>query len=363
MMVTRGLLGLVALSMIASGQTMAADASLPNLAEGDFVMDSFHFQDGESLEKLRLHYTTFGTPLRNAAGEIINAAVLLHGTTGTGQNFLAPSFSTALFGPGQPLDAAKWFIVLPDGIGRGGSSKPSDGLRIRFPHYGYTDLVEAEARLVTEGLGLRHIRLLLGTSMGGMMSWVWAERHPGMMDAVMPIASLPTEISGRNMLWRRLISEAIRRDPDWHDGDYTTKPRQFAAYLPIFTIMVESPIRLQETLPTRGAANAFYDTQIAAAERQDPNDYLYWFEASADYNPAPDLERIKARLFAVNFADDELNPAELGMLDTAVARIGGARGVTIPAGPLTHGHQTLTQAAVWQPYLIELLSSLPPRPE
>jgi homoserine O-acetyltransferase len=328
--------------------------------EGDFIARDFRFQSGQMLPELRLHYTTLGTPQRDKSGRVTNAVLLLHGTTGTGKNFLAPSYAKELFGAGQALDAARYFIILPDGIGRGGSSKPSDGLRARFPRYGYNDVVAAQQLLVTQGLGVEHLRLVLGTSMGGMQTWLWGERYPDLMDALLPIASQPTQISGRNLLWRRIITEAIRNDPDWKGGEFTTPPTHWVNAVPLFTLMVDSAVRLQAQAPTRPEGNALYDRLVASASKSlDANDYLYWFESSWDYDPEPDLGKIKARLVAVNFADDLINASELGVMAKLNPRVPQARFVLVPASDRTIGHQTLTQAAVWKPYLEELLRSLP----
>jgi homoserine O-acetyltransferase len=338
----------------------SAPVDNPNQKEGDFVVRNFRFQSGEILPELRLHYTTLGTPQRDKDGNVANAVLMLHGTTGTGKNFLAPNFANELFGPGQVLDVSRYYIILPDGIGRGGSSKPSDGLRARFPRYGYNDVVAAYQLLVTQGLGVDHLRLVLGTSMGGMQTWMWGERYPDMMDALMPIASQPTQISGRNLLWRRLITEAIRNDPDWMGGDYKTPPKRWVTAVPVFTIMVDSAVRLQAQAPTRQDGNALYDKLVAAALKNlDANDYLYWFESSWDYNPEPDLGKIKAKLMAVNFADDLINASELGVMEKLITKVSNGRFVLVPASSRTIGHQTLTQAAVWKPYLEELLRSLP----
>jgi len=332
----------------------------PPAAEGDFVARDFRFQDGQVMPELRLHYTTLGAPRRGKDGRVENAVLLLHGTTGTGRNYLQPSLADQLFGPGQPLDASRCYIILPDGLGRGGSSKPSDGLRARFPRYGYRDVVAAQHLLVTQGLGVDHLRLVLGTSMGGMQTWMWGEAYPGMMDALMPIASLPTQISGRNLLWRRLITEAIRNDPDWLGGDYQAQPRRWAHAAPMFTIIGDSAVRLQSQGPGRKEAGALYDQIVAAAQKNyDANDYLYWWESSWDYDPEPELGRISAPLLAVNFADDLINPAELGVMERLIPRVPKGRAVLVPRSERTIGHQTLNLAAVWRPYLEQLLGSLP----
>ncbi len=341
----------------------ALAAGLPGQKEGDHVARDFKLQGGEVLPEARLHYTTLGTPRRDASGRIGNAVLLLHGTTGTGKSFLAPSLAGEIFGPGQPLDAARWYVILPDGLGRGGSTKPSDALKGRFPRYGYGDVVEAQHLLVTEGLGVSHLRLVLGTSMGGMHAWMWAERWPTMMDAVMPIASQPTQISGRNLLWRRIVTEAIRADPGWKGGDYQAPPRQWLRVLPLIAVMADSPARLQAQAPTREAANALFDRMVeTGAEGLDASDLLYWFESSWDYDPEPGLGKIQARLVAVNFADDEINPASLGVMERLVARVPRGSFAIVPASEKTRGHSTLTQAAVWKPHLESLLRELPPLP-
>ena len=331
----------------------------PNQTEGDFVSRDFHFQDGKTLPEVRLHYTTLGAPQRDKAGRVTNAVLLLHGTTGTGKSFLAPSLAGELFGAGHPLDASRYYVILPDGLGRGGSSKPSDGLRARFPRYGYRDVVAAQHLLVTQGLGVDHLLLVLGTSMGGMQTWMWGERYPDMMDLLMPIASQPIQISGRNLLWRRVVTESIRADPDWNGGDYRAPPRHWARVAPIFAIMSGSPVRLQGQAPTRQAAAELYDQLVEDARKVDANDCLFWFESSWDYDPEPDLGEIKARLLAVNFADDLINASDLGVMERLVPRVAGASFVVVPASDRTNGHQTLTQAAVWKAYLARLLGAQP----
>jgi len=342
------------------GSRAAAQTVAPAYAgqkEGDFIAKSFTFQKGDTLPEVRLHYTTLGTPHRNGAGEIDNAVLLLHGTTGTGKSFLSASLGGQLFGPGQPLDASAFFVILPDGLGRGGSSKPSDGLRAKFPRYGYGDVVAGQRRLLSEGLGVEHLRLIVGTSMGGMQAWMWAERYPDAMDAIMPIACQPVEISGRNMLWRRLVSEAIRTDPDWNEGNYTKQPGHFTHVFPIFNIMTESPLRLQEQAPTRAKANELYDGFISKYAKLDANDALYWFESSYDYDPAADLGKIKAKVLAVNFADDELNPPELDVMERMMPRVKNGRFVNVGASPNSHGHQSISEAALWKQYVVQLLGS------
>ena len=330
----------------------------PNQREGDFVLKDYVFESGEILSELRLHYTTLGTPHRNAAGEIENAVLLLHGTSGTGRNWLLPSLADELFGAGQPLDAARYYIVMPDGIGRGGSSKPSDGLRAKFPHYRYRDVIASQHRLLTEHLGIGHLRLVLGSSMGGMHCWMWGGMYPGFMDALVPIASQPVEISGRNWISRRIAIEAIRNDPGWNEGNYTTKPTHYIRTAPFASLMTENVVRLQEMGSTREAADALYRQWVANVAKGDANDQLYATEAVMDYDPAPLLGKITARLLAINFADDAVNPPELGVLEAGVARIKGARCVIVPASPQSQGHYTSMQPALWKRHLAEFLKGI-----
>ena len=322
----------------------------------DFTEHDFHFSDGATLPDIRIHYVTLGTPQRDAHGEIDNAVLLMHGTTGTGKAFLAPAMQRELFAPGQPLDTSRYFVVIPDGLGRGGSSKPSDGLHARFPHYGYGDVVEANHRLLVEGLHIHHLRLVLGTSMGGMQTWMWGERYPEMADALMPIASQPIAMAGRNWLWRQMIVGAIRNDPGWQGGDYAVPPTQWTRVMPIFTIITNNPARMQSDAPNRDAATHLYDTLVDDAGKNDANDVLYWFESSWDYNPAPELSKIRARLFAVNFADDLINAADLGVMQQAMKAVPNGAFVEIPETVQSYGHQTLAHPEVWKPYLVQLLS-------
>jgi homoserine O-acetyltransferase/O-succinyltransferase len=342
---------------IAPARADAADTPAEHAA--DFVEHDFHFSDGTSLSDVRIHYVTLGTPRRNAKGEVTNAVLLLHGTTGTGKAFLTPLMRRELFAPSEPLDANRYFIVIPDGLGRGGSSKPSDGLRARFPRYGYGDVVEANHRLLVEGLHVTHLRLVLGTSMGGMQTWMWGERYPNMADALMPIASQPIAMAGRNWLWRQMIVGAIRNDPEWQDGNYTTPPQQWTRVMPIFTLMTSNPARMQSDAPDRAAATRAYDTLVADARKADANDVLYWFESSWDYNPGPQLANIRARVYAVNFADDLINATDLGVMQHAVEAIPNARFVEIPESSHSYGHGTLSHPEVWKPYLVDLLASAP----
>jgi homoserine O-acetyltransferase len=335
--------------------------AVPPPVEGDFVLSGFRFASGETLPELRLHYRTFGRLERDARGTVRNAVLILHGTTGSGGQFLRQEFAGELFEPGQPLDATRFFIILPDGIGHGQSSKPSDGLHARFPRYGYRDMVDAQYRLLTVGLGVDHLRLMIGTSMGGMHTWLWGELHPTFMDALMPLACLPTQISGRNRVWRRVITDAIRGDPEWRGGEYSVQPPSLRTASEILFLMGSNPVVRQEEMPTLERSDEVLDTFVAReAKALDANDVLYALEASRDYDPGPALSRIKAPLLAVNSADDLINPPELGVLQREVARVPRARAVVLPYSDKTRGHGTHTLAALWKQYLVELLGASGP---
>lgn len=346
------LLTLVALTLALGAPAVSAQTTWPNQREADFVIKDFRFDNGQTLPELRLHYITIGTPRRNAAGAITNGVLLLHGTGGSSTSWLQATLAAELFGPGQPLDAARYFLVIPDGIGAGRSSKPSNGLRDTFPEYRYRDMVRSQYRLLTEGLGIRHLRLVIGTSMGGMHTWLWGGMYPDFMDGLVPLASQPTAMSGRNWLMRRIRIEAIRKAPDAYM--YT---------LPLAQLNTESVVRLQEMAPTREAADALYEKMVENARRNDPMDQLYVVEASMDYDPTPDLGKIRAPLLAINFADDEINPPELGVVGPAIAKIPQAKFVLVPAGRETHGHYTYFRAAIWKPYLAEFMKTLEARQE
>ena len=342
--------------LIAFALTSSRAADYPEPVAGDFSVRDFRFASGEVLPELRTHYRTIGTPRRGPDGRVANAVLILHGTTGTGAQFLRPEFAGELFGPGQPLDSARFYLILPDGIGHGASSKPSDGLHARFPRYGYRDMIEAQYRLVVEGLRVDHLRLVIGTSMGGMHAWLWGEQHPDFADALMPLASLPTQISGRNRVWRRMISDAIRRDPSWAGGDYRNQPASLAVVSEVLYFMGNNPVERQKEAPTRLAADRVLDSYVTQLIRvSDANDVLYALEASADYDPGPTLDRIRAPLVAINFADDLINPPELGILEAEIGRVPGGRAVVIPRSDRTRGHGTHTLAAVWKDHLAELI--------
>jgi homoserine O-acetyltransferase len=328
----------------------------PQATEGDFVIRDFTFNSGETLPELRMHYRTYGTPKKDAQGVVRNAVLIMHGTGGTGGQFTGRGFAGELFLPGQPLDATKYFMVLPDDIGHGKSSKPSDGLRARFPHYGYLDMIRAEHALLTDGLGVNHLRLVMGTSMGGMHTWLWGEKYPDFMDALMPLASVPTQISGRNRVWRRLVIDAIRNDPEWQGGNYPKPPQSARTAAEMLWLVSSNPVIRSRRAPTLAAADKEIDDYVGNWIRtNDANDELYALEASRDYDPGPELEKIKAPLLAVNSADDLVNPPEIGILEKAITRVPHGRAVMIPLSDQTAGHGTHTLAAVWKNYLVELL--------
>ena len=344
------------LAVLALARTSAAQYPAPT--EGNWVVKDFRFRSGEILPELRLHYRTLGKPERDAQGVVRNAVLIMHGTGGSGAQFIRPEFSGELFCVGGLLDARRYFIILPDGIGHGQSSKPSDGLRARFPRYGYLDMVEAQHRLLTEGLGVNHLRLVMGTSMGGMHTWLWGERYPDFMDALMPLASLPTQISGRNRVWRRIVIDAIRNDPEWHGGNYSAQPQSLRTAVEILFVIASNPVLRQQEMPTLAKSDAALDAFVAdRLKTGDANDLLYQVEASNDYDPGPQLEKIGAPLLAVNSADDLVNPPELGILEGEIKRVSKGRAVVLPLSPATRGHGTHTFAAIWKQYLQELLAA------
>ena len=339
----------VLVSLVAFGVAAAADYPPPR--EGDWSAKDFRFHTGEVMPELRVHYTTVGAP----SGEPV---VILHGTTGSGTGMLSPAFAGELFGPGQPLDATKYYIILPDSMGHGKTAKPSDGLHAKFPQYDYDDMVTAQYRLVTEGLGLRHVRLVLGFSMGGMNAWIWGEKYPEFMDALVPMASQPSAMSSRNWMMRRLIIDSIRNDPDWNDGNYTAQPRSVRFASVFYGIATAGgTLAYQKLAPSREAADKLLDERLAAPFTADANDTLYQYAASGDYDPSPGLGRIQATVLAINSADDERNPPETGITDREVKRIKNARLFLIPASEDTRGHLTAAFAKFWKQQLQDLLAT------
>jgi homoserine O-acetyltransferase len=345
---------LVALGVLSSATATAAPPpTYPAPVEADWIVKDFRFHDGQVAPALRLHYATIGNP----AGE---AVLVLHGTSGSGAGFMNPAFAGELFGPGQPLDAARYFLIFPDAIGAGKSAKPSDGLRAKFPAYNYDDMVEAQHRLLTEHLGIKHLRLIIGNSMGGMQTWMWAQKYPGLMDIAVPMASLPTAMSGRNWMLRRLFTESIRQDPDWKGGNYTTQPPSFHRAVVFFGVATSGGNQgWYKRAPTREQADKIVDEALNGPFTGDANDYIYQWESSRDYNPAPGLERITATVLAINAADDERNPPELGVLDEQIKRIKHGRVMVIPASSETTGHGTTASAKFYKQALGEVLESAP----
>ena len=334
---------------------LASAADYPAPKEGQWIARDFRFHTGEVMPELRLHYRTVGNP----SGDPV---LILHGTGGSGASMLTPAFAGELFGSGQPLDASKYFIILPDAIGTGKSSKPSDGLRTKFPKYNYDDMVDAQHRLVTDGLGIRRLRLVLGNSMGGMHTWLWGERYPDVMDALVPMASQPTPMASRNWMLRRMMIEMIRSDPDWNDGNYTSQLRSLRLASVFFAIATSGgTLAYQKLAPTREKADRLVDERLAVPAPADANDFLYQWDSSGDYDPSPGLERIQAALLAINSADDERNPPETGITERALKRVKNGRLYLIPAGEDTRGHGTTGMAKFWKEELRQLLQVAPRR--
>jgi homoserine O-acetyltransferase len=351
---------IVALVLATAGVHVAA-ADEPKFTEAEFVARDFRFAGGEVLPEVRIHYRTLGRIARDANGRASNVVLIGHGTGGSGASLVDSAlgnelFAAELFGKGQPLDAEKYFVVVPDGLGHGKSSKPSDGLRGRFPRYGYRDMVHAQYRLLTEGLKVDHLRLVMGTSMGGMQTWMWGEVHPQFMDALLPLASLPAQIAGRNRMWRTIAIDAIRNDPAFRKGDYASQPPGLRLAIEMLLFMGRNPVLRQKATPTRAATDAFVEEAVAGAmDTLDANDLAYALDASYDYDPAPDLGKIRAPLLAINSADDLINPPELGILEAAVAQLRNGRAIVIPLSDETIGHGTHTKAKLWKDHLAGLL--------
>ena len=344
--------------LLACGMTAAhAQSSQLQTHEADFTVRDFHFRSGETLAGLKLHYATLGEPKRDAKGRVTNAVLILHGTGGDGHQFLRPQFADVLFAPGGLLDPARYFIILPDGIGHGKSSKPSNGLHAHFPQYDYDDMVAAQYTLVTKGLGVDHLRLILGTSMGCMHSFVWGETYPDFADALMPLACLPVQIAGRNRMWRKMAMDAIKNDPAWKNGEYKQEPRgALRTAADLLLIAGAAPLLAQKSYPTRDAADKFVDERMKdQLTSLDANDLLYQINASRNYDPSPTLDKISAHVMWVNSADDFINPPELGIAEHEAKKLKRGRFVLIPISEQTHGHGTHTWAEVWKSYLAQLL--------
>jgi homoserine O-acetyltransferase len=345
-------------ALLGAGACEAQAPATPQVNEGDATLPEFHFQDGESLPEVHLHYHTLGTPVRNEEGQVTNAVLLLHDTGGSGAQFLKPQFADVLFAPGSLLDPLHYYLILPDDLGHGKSSKPSDGLHARFPHYAYEDMVLAEYRLVTEGLKINHLRLILGTSMGGMHTFMWGENYPLFANALMPLACLPVQIAGRNRMWRKMLIDAITQDPDWNGGDYKKEPAAgLREAADIMEIADSAALPMQVQFPERDAADQELDRlRTEQLNGLDANDLLYAVAASRDYDPSPRLATIRAQLMWINSADDFINPPELGIAERAVQKIPNGSFLLLPASEQMHGHRSHTWAALWQQNLQDLLS-------
>ena len=337
-------------------------AQTPAGKHGDYIAKDFRFATGETMASVTLHYTTFGTPRRDAKGTVRNAVMVLHGTGGSGRSFISPTFAGELFGPGKLLDSAKYYIVLPDGLGHGASSKPSDGLHAKFPHYTYDDMVRAQHLLLTQGLGVNHLRLILGTSMGCMQGWVWGYSYPAFVDGLVPLACAPTQIAGRNRMIRTMIMDDIRSDPEWKGGEYSSPPNGLRPALQLLYLMGSAPLVQHRLAPTRDAADSLIRAYVnSRMKTTDANDMIYQFDASRDYDPSSHLEQIAAPVLAINSADDFVNPPELGIVEKLITRVKHARFVMIPISDQTRGHGTHSLPAVWGNYLRDFLSALPER--
>ncbi|WP_291101912.1 MULTISPECIES: alpha/beta fold hydrolase [unclassified Flavobacterium] len=348
---------------ILSTETTIAQVDFPAAVEGDYVINDFAFKSGEHLDQLKLHYTTVGNPTKDKKGHINNAVLIMHGTTGSGSAFLSKQFGGNLFGKGQLLDATKYFIILTDDIGHGKSSKPSNGLRMKFPKYNYDDMVLANYKLLTEHLKIDHLRLVMGTSMGGMHTWVWGYTYPDFMDALMPLASLPVEIAGRNRIQRKMAIKLIEMDPEWKEGNYTQQPKQgMSGAILSLMFMVSSPLQWQITAPTREKAEVMMENILNRySSALDANDLIYAFDASRDYNPQPYLSKIKAPLFAINSADDQVNPPELGLMEKEIKNAKNGKYILLPITDKTTGHGTHSNPKIWGNYLKELLEKSEPK--
>jgi homoserine O-acetyltransferase/O-succinyltransferase len=350
----------IAIALVSVAAPAAAQAPVP--VEADYVARDFRFQTGETLPTLTLHYRTIGTPRRDASGVVRNAVLILHGTGGSGAGFLSRTFGGELFGSGQLLDASRYFIVLPDGIGHGKSSKPSDSLRTRFPKYTYDDMVRAQHLLLTDGLKVNHLKLVLGTSMGAMHCWVWGEMYPEFVDGLVPLASAPTQIAGRNRVMRKMIMDSITQDPAWNHGNYTSQPQQgLTGAINLLMMMTSSPLQWHKSGATRDGADKWYEDQIKSrVASTDANDMLYQYNASRDYDPSPNLEKITAAVLAINSADDVVNPPELGLMEKLMPRVKRGRYVLIPTSDQTRGHGTHSIPTIWGKHLADFLKNLEP---
>ena len=350
---------LVALFLLIASQAVAQPAPYPTPVDGDFIARDFAFTSGERLPEVKIHYRTVGAPRKDADGVVRNGVLILHGTGGSGGGFLNQNYAGRLFGKGQPLDAEKYFIILPDNVGHGGSSKPSDGLRMKFPKYRYTDMVKLQHALVTQGLGLTNLKLVMGTSMGAMHAWNWGYMYPGFAAGLVPLASNPVEIGGRNRVWRKFLIDAIEKDPTWKNGDYTEQPRGLASAIGFLLMATSVPLQWQKQFPTITETDKWVADQVASRTKNtDANDMLYHYHAIEDYNPAPHLSKITAPLLAINSADDFVNPPELPMMETLIKQVKKGRFILLPITDQTRGHGTHSIPAIWGPELVKFLKEL-----
>ena len=353
----RILLGLAL--VLFSVNAWAQGAAFPAPVEGDFIARDFAFTSGERLGEVKIHYRTVGTPRKDADGVVRNGVLILHGTGGSGGGFLGANYAGRLFGKGQPLDAEKYFIILPDNVGHGQSSKPSDGLRLRFPKYRYADMVKLQYELVTRGLGLTNLKLVMGTSMGAMHAWDWGYMYPGFASGLVPLASNPVEIGGRNRVWRKFLIDAIEQDPTWMHGEYKEQPRGLASAIGFLMMATSVPLQWQKQFPTIAAADKYVADQVASRSKStDANDMLYHYHAIEDYNPAPHLSKITAPLLAINSADDFVNPPELPMMRELISQVKHGRFILLPITDETRGHGTHSLPAIWAPELVKFLAEL-----
>lgn len=354
---TRILLALVFATLAVNAS--AQPAAFPTPAEGDFIARDFVFASGERLPEVRIHYRTVGTPRKDADGVVRNGVLILHGTGGSGAGFLSATYGGRLFGKDQPLDAGKYFIILPDNVGHGGSSKPSDGLRMKFPKYRYTDMVRLQHALVTQGLGLTNLKLVMGTSMGAMHAWNWGYMYPGFAAGLVPLASNPVEIGGRNRVWRKFLIDAIEQDPTWQNGNYTAQPRGLASAIGFLLMATSVPLQWQKQFPTIAETDRWVADQVASRTKNtDANDMLYHYHAIEDYNPAPHLSKIVVPLLAINSADDFVNPPELPMMEALIKQVKKGRFILLPITDATRGHGTHSQPAIWGDELVKFMAEL-----
>ncbi len=330
----------------------------PDAKQADAWFDNYKFRDGETLERLRIHYATLGSPHRDSHGNIDNAVLLLHWTGADSRQLLTPTYMKALFDPGRPLDARRYYLIFPDSVGHGRSSKPSDGLKAHFPNYGYGDMVDLQHRLVTETLGIEHLHALVGMSMGGMNAWQWAEAYPEAMDGVMAVVSLPIKVSGRNLIWRRMVIDDIRSDPAWSGGNYTTPPPGWFRGCELLRMMIDGVPHLQVLAPNPAAAEQFIEDARKQAAHIDPNDILYTLKSSADYDPEPGLDSITTKFFALNFSDDEFNPVELGVLDRLMPHVKHGRFIVQPGSETSYGHLTMAHPELWAHHVADFMREL-----